>query len=171
MLTLRPAPAAVLVLAALTALAGCSASGGSLDDRGPRSDQVNLGRPISSTSSVGTRDFVMRAFADCAPEPCQAESYEVIFSNVGQNALNSAFTDVEFEVDGRSYRFATGEPGFAILPNTYGEFLAFTMPRLLFEDLATAESVRVLLGQQEFYLSPGDRRTLADLVDRMTLED
>lgn len=163
-----PRPALAVALAFALSLAGCSSSGGVVDDRGPRSGQVNLGRPISSSSAVGTRDFVLRAFADCDPEPCQAESYQVIFSNVGQNALNSAYTDVEFEVDGRSYRFGTGEPGFSFLPNTYGEFLTAGVPRLLFEDIATAESVRVILGQQEFFLSRGDRRTLVDLLERTT---
>ena len=161
-----PRPALALLLAA--ALAGCAAAGGAADDRGLRSDQIRLGTPISSSSTVGTRDFVLRAFAPCDAEPCAAESYRLVFSNVGQNALNSAYTDVEFEVDGRSYRFGTGEPGFAILPNTYGEFLAFGVPRVLFEDIATAASVRVVLGQQEFYLSPGKRRTLVDLLARTT---
>lgn len=166
-----PRPALVAALASLTALAGCSGSGGAVDDRGARSEPVNLGRPISSSSTVGTRDFVVRAFADCGPDPCRAESYEVVFSNVGQNALNSAYTDVEFQVDGRSYRFGTGEPGVSALPNTYGEFLRVGVPRVLFEDIASGESVRVVPGQQEFYLSPGDRRTFVDLVERTTVED
>ncbi|MDT7856895.1 hypothetical protein RQM47_09610 [Rubrivirga sp. S365] len=160
----RPALALVLVLA----LAGCASSGGAAGDRGLRSDQVRLGTPISSSSTVGTRDFVLRAFADCSAEPCHAESYRVVFSNIGQNALNSTFPGVTFEVDGVPYRFSTGETGVDILPNTYGEFLTIGMPRALFEDIAAAEAVRVVLGQQEFLLTPGDRRTLTDLVSRTT---
>ena len=161
-----PRPALTVLLAATLGVAGCAAGGGGLSDRGPRSEQVRLGRPISAAASVGARDFVLRAFADCEAEPCQAESYEVVFSNVGQNGLNSAYTAVEFEVDGRSYRFGTDEPGFSVLPNTYGEFLSVGVPPPLFEEIATAASVRVVLGQQEFFLSPRDRRTLADLLGR-----
>ena len=161
-------PRPALLLVALLAV-GCAGPGGAAGDRASRSEQVRLGRPISSSSAVGARDFVLRAFADCAAEPCHAESYRVVFSNVGQNALGSAYTDVTFEVDGRSYRFGTGEPGVRALPNTYGEFLTVGVPRALFDDVARAESVRVVLGQQEFYLSPGKRRALAALVDRTTV--
>lgn len=165
---LPPRPALAVAFAAALVLAGCASSGGAADGRGPRSGQVRLGTPISSTSTVGTRDFVLRAFADCPAAPCQAESYLVVLSNVGQNALNSAFMGVEFQVDDRSYRWDSGEQGFQVLPNTYGEFLTIGVPRPLFEDIATADAVRVVLGAQEFYLSPGKRRTLAELVERTT---
>ena len=109
---------------------------------------------------------MLRASAECPAAPCAAESYRVVFSNVGQSALRSAFMGVAFEVDGRTYGWDSGQPGFAVLPNTYGEFLSVGVPRVIFEDIATAEDVRVVLGEQEFYLSRGKRRTLADLVAR-----
>ena len=164
-----PRPAALLLLAAALAVgpavAGCAGPGGAADDRGERSGQIRLGTPISSPSTSGTRDFVVRAFADC-PGPCHADAYRLVFSNVGQSPLNTSFAGVTLEVDGRTYSWDNGERGFLALPNTYGEFLSVSVPRAMFEDVASAESVRVVLGDYEFYLSPGKRGTLADLVGR-----
>ena len=160
-----PAPLAAL-LACTLLVAGCASSGGAAGERGTQSDPVRLGTPISSTSTVGTRDFVLRAVAECAGDPCRAESYRIVFSNVGQSPLRSTFAGVAFEVDGRSYDWDMERPGVSVLPNTYGEFLSVAVSPEVFEDIATAEGVRVLLGEQEFYLSRGNRRTFADLVAR-----
>ena len=160
----RPAP--IVLVLVLVAAAGCASSGGAAGGQGTQSDPVRLGTPISSTSTVGTRDFVLRAAAECAGDPCRVESYRVVFSNVGQSPLRSTFARVAFEVDGRTYAWDVERPGVSVLPNTYGEFLSVAVPPGIFEDIATAEGVRVLLGEQEFYLSHGKRRTLADLVAR-----
>lgn len=116
------------------------------------------------------RDFVVRAYANCpagAGGACEAESFRVVFSNVGQNAMNSAFMSVAFRVvGGRLYTWDSGKQGFAILPNTYGEFLTIQMPRLFFEDIARAETVRVILGDNEYLLTSGDRRSFVDLLEK-----
>lgn len=126
---------------------------------------------MSSSSVVGLRDFVIRAYATCPEgaedEPCEAESFRVAFSNVGQNALNSAFMSVAFQVNGgRLYTWDTGKLGFTILPNTYGEFLTVQMPRPFFRDIAEAEAVQVLLGDNEYLLTRGDRRSFVELLER-----
>jgi hypothetical protein len=158
------------LLAALAVLAGCASSGGG--EAALRSDTVRLGAPMSSSSAVGMRDFVVRAYANCpgaagAAAPCPAESFRVVFSNVGQNALNSAFMGVSFEVSGGvTYTWDSGEDGFMILPNTYGEFLTIQVPRDDFEAIAQAEAVRVLLGGMEYLLTEGDRRSFVTLLER-----
>lgn len=164
-----PRPAPLLLAAALAAglaVAGCAGPGGAVDGRGERSGQIRLGTPISAPTASGARDFVIRAFADCAGDPCRAGSYRLVFSNVGQAPLNASFTGVALEVDGRTYSWDNGERDFLVLPNTYGEFLSVSVPRVMFEDVATAGSVRIVLGDYEFYLSPGKRSTLADLAER-----
>ena len=156
------------LLPALALLAGCASSGGG--ESALRSDTVRLGAPMSSSSTVGMRDFVVRAYAVCpegAAGTCAAESYRVAFSNVGQNALNSAFMSVGVRVvGGRLYTWDTGKEGFMRLPNTYGEFLTVQMPPAFFEDIARAEAVRVYLGDLEFLLTRGDRRSFVELLER-----